>query len=82
MRRFMAILGLVAVTACTNANDLDEEPAYLGNFRLGHNVVVAPNLTRGPASREATKQEWIDSVTKAITDRFTRYEGSKLYHLG
>ncbi|MFB9148679.1 hypothetical protein [Roseovarius ramblicola] len=78
----MAIIGLLAVTACTNANDLDEKPVYLGNFRLGHNVVVAPNLTKGPASREAGKQEWIDSVTKAITDRFTRYEGSKLYHLG
>jgi len=82
MRRFMAFLGLLAATACTNANDLDEEPAYLGNFRLGHNVVVAPNLTKGPASREASKEEWIASVTQAITERFTRYEGSKLYHLG
>jgi len=82
MRRFMALLGLLAVTACTNANDLDEEPAYLGNFRLGHNVVVAPNLTRGPASRDATEEEWIEAMTQAITERFTRYEGSQLYHLG
>jgi hypothetical protein len=82
MRRFVAVLGLLGITACTNANDLDEEPAYLGNFRLGHNVVVAPNLTKGPASREASEQEWIDAMTRAITDRFTRYEGSKLYHLG
>ena len=82
MRRMMALFGLLAVTACTNANDLDEEPAYLGNFQLGHNVVVAPNLTKGPASRAASKAEWISAVTKAITDRFTRYEGSKLYHLG
>jgi len=82
MRRFMAFLGLLAITACTNANDLDQEPAYLGNFRLGHNVVVAPNLTKGPASREASKEEWVGAVTQAITERFTRYEGSKLYHLG
>lgn len=82
MRRFMALLGLLAATACTNANDLDEEPAYLGNFQLGHNVVVAPNLTKGPASREASKEEWTEAVTKAITDRFGRYEGTKLYHLG
>ena len=82
MRRLMALFGLLVVTACTNANDLDKEPAYLGNFELGHNVVVAPNLTKGPASREASKEEWTSAVTKAITDRFTRYEGSKLYHLG
>lgn len=82
MRRFMALFGVLAVTACTNANDLDEEPAYLGNFQLGHNVVVAPNLTKGPASREASKQEWTEAVTKAISDRFARYEGTKLYHLG
>jgi hypothetical protein len=82
MHRFMAFLGLLAITACTNPNDLDKEPAYLGNFSLGHNVVVAPNLTKGPASREASKEEWTDAVTRAITERFTRYEGSKLYHLG
>jgi len=82
MRRFMAFIGLLLATACTNANDLDEEPAYLGNFRLGHNVVVAPNLTRGPASREAGKDEWIGAVTQAITERFSRHEGTKLYHLG
>jgi hypothetical protein len=82
MRRLMALFGLVVVTACTNANDLDEEPAYLGNFELGHTVVVAPNLTRGPASREASREEWTQAVTRAITDRFSRYDGSKLYHLG
>ncbi|MET4101617.1 hypothetical protein ABIE58_001040 [Roseovarius sp. MBR-78] len=82
MRRFMVLFGLLVATACTNANDLDEEPTYLGNFRLGHNVVVAPNLTKGPASRAATKEEWIGAMTEAMTARFTRYKGDKLYHLG
>ncbi len=82
MRRFMVLFGLLVASACTNANDLDEEPAYLGNFRLGHNVVVAPNLTKGPASRGATREEWIDAMTRAMTERFTRYDGDKLYHLG
>ena len=82
MTRFLVLLGLLVATACTNANDLDEAPAYLGNFRLGHNVVVAPNLTKGPASREATAEEWIASMTKAVEDRFSRYEGSRYYHLG
>jgi len=82
MRRLMALFGLLITAACTNTNDLDREPAYLGNFQLGHNVVVAPNLTRGPASRKASAEEWTDAMTEAITERFGRYEGTKLYHLG
>ena len=76
----MIALGLMA--ACTNSNDLDKGPVALGNFSLGHNVVVAPNLTKGPVSREASKEEWIASMKDAIDERFGRYEGEKLYHLG
>lgn len=82
MLRFLALLGLLAITACTNPEDLDQEPPYLGHFQPGHMVVVAPALTKGPASRTATDEEWIEGMTEAMTDRFTRYEGGKLYHLG
>ena len=83
MLRLTALLAVLTVlTACTNVNDLDEEPAYLGDFHLGHNVVVAPNLTRGPVSRKATEEEWIEVMTEAIDERFGRYEGERLYHLG
>ena len=61
-RKFALILAALALTACTNPNDLDEAPVYLGGFHLGHNVVVAPNLTKGPASRDATKEEWIKAM--------------------
>ena len=81
-RLIVVMMLLLGMGACTNPNDLDEAPAYLGNFHLGHNVVVAPNLTRGPASREATDKEWIEAMEKAIDDRFRRYQGTKLYHLG
>jgi len=82
MIRLFFLVALTFVAACTNPNDLDEAPAYMGNFHLGHNVVVAPNLVKGPASREASKQEWIDAVTQAVSDRFGRFDGTKLYHLG
>jgi len=36
----------------------------------------------GPASREADTDEWIAAVTKAVGDRFERYEGEQLYHFG
>lgn len=81
-RRFFLLLAGLALAACTNPNDLDDAPAYLGNFHLGHNVVVTPNLTKGPASREASGEEWIASLTEAVDARFSRYEGTKLYHLG
>ncbi|WP_198586208.1 hypothetical protein [Roseovarius salinarum] len=77
----MLIAGLV-VAGCTNPNDLDGPTADLGDFHLGHNVVVAPNLTQGPASRKASKEEWIESMKAAIDERFSRYDGDSLYHLG
>lgn len=82
LRIFTLLAVVLTMAACTNPNDLDEKPAYLGDFHLGHNVVVAPNLTKGPASREATKEEWVTALKKAVDDRFSRYEGDRLYHLG
>ena len=83
MYRLIALLvSVVLLAACTNPNDLDEAPVDLGDFRLGHNVVVASKMTRGPLSREASEEEWKEAMTSAIDERFGRYEGDKLYHLG
>jgi hypothetical protein len=83
MYRLIALLAsIVLLAACTNPNDLDEAPVDLGDFRLGHNVVVASKMTRGPVSREASEEEWKDALTSAIAERFGRYEGDRLYHLG
>ncbi|MDX5413425.1 MAG: hypothetical protein LPK02_10305 [Rhodobacterales bacterium] len=83
MHRLFALLAAaVLLAACTNPNDLDEAPVDLGDFRLGHNVVVASKMTRGPLSREATEDEWKEAMTSAIDERFGRYEGDRLYHLG
>lgn len=79
---FAVIAAAFLLTACTNPNDLEKEPTYLGNFKLGHNVSVAPNLTKGPTSREASKEEWIAAMTTAVDERFNRYDGEKFYHLG
>lgn len=81
-RLITLLLAAVALSACTNPNDLEKNPVYLGDFTLGHNVAVAPNLTKGPASREATKEEWTAAMKEAIDERFSRYDGDKFYHLG
>ena len=82
LRIISALLFVAGVAACTNANDLEEAPTDLGDFRLGHNIVVAPKMQKGPLSREASKEEWIASLTGAIAERFDRYEGDRLYHFG
>ncbi len=83
MHRLIALFALlVTVAACTNPNDLDKAPVPLGDFKLAHNVVVTPNITKGPVSRDASDEEWIAAMTKAVDERFRRYDGDKLYHMG
>lgn len=83
MRRFLFTLGAaIALAGCTNPDDLNRAPVYLGNFNLGHNVVVSPELRQGALSREATPEEWIVAMTEAMDARFSRYQGTKTYHFG
>lgn len=81
-RFFVACAAALLLGACENIDDLSGAPKPIGEFALGHNIVVAPNLVMGPASREADKDEWIASVTQAIDTRFSRYDGDQLYHFG
>lgn len=84
MRRFLVALPVVlALAACgSSTRDLEGPTEPLGNFRIGHIGVVAPNLQKLLVSRDATEEEWINAVTKALTERFSRFEGDKYYHLG
>ncbi|WP_375174735.1 hypothetical protein [Pseudooceanicola sp.] len=82
IRRFAALLLLALAAACTSSADLNEAPADLGNFQLGHNVVVASKMKQAALSRGATEEEWVASLTKAVDERFGRYEGDRLYHIG
>ncbi|MDX2482144.1 MAG: hypothetical protein QNK42_00605 [Pseudodonghicola sp.] len=82
MIRLLALLaGLSLLSACT-AHTPEDPLADLGAFHLGHNIVVAPKMQKGPVSRDATKDEWIAALTKAVGDRFGRYDGDQLYHFG
>lgn len=83
MTRLLLIFSTVlALAACAEQKALDKPLEDLGAFSLGHNIVVAPKVQKVPISRDATKEEWIESLTKAIGDRFERYEGDQLYHFG
>lgn len=83
MFRFFAVLAaVVSLSACENIDDISGKPLPIGEFALAYNVVVAPELVMGPVSRKAEDADWIASVTKAIDDRFSRYDGDQLYHFG
>jgi hypothetical protein len=74
-------LVLAALAGCQK-NDLQDPPAPLGNFVLGHNIVVTDKMQKVPISRPATGAEWEAAVEKAMADRFGRYQGTKIYDFG
>lgn len=82
VRRAVLFLGMLALAACVNGRDLNEPAVPLGDFSLGHNVVVAPHVARVPTSRELPVEDLIASVQGAVEQRFGRYEGPKDYHFG
>lgn len=83
---FRLLPGLLAavflLSACTNPDDFDEPLPDLGDFSLGHNVVVASKMKKVAISREASAEEWETVMKAAVQERFGRYDGDKMYHLG
>lgn len=83
MKRFFAVaMVLAALAACTQPDTDEPEVLDLGDFVLGHNVVVAPDLTKGPTSRDAEPDELIAALQASIDKRLGRYDGDRLVHLG
>jgi hypothetical protein len=76
-----ALFGLIVLSACAR-EDLTEKPEPLGDFALGLNIVVADNVKKVPISRDATVDEWEAAMVKAVDERFSRFDGTKLYNLG
>lgn len=81
VRLLFLMLSLTVLAACQK-NDLLEPPVYLGDFVLGHNIVLTDKVTKSPISRNATPEEWKAAMTKAMNDRFGRYSGTRIYNIG
>ncbi len=83
MKRLIALGALALVLAgCANQEGDTPEKRDLGDFVLGHNIVVAPDLQKGPTSRNATPEELTEAVKAEINKRLGAYEGERLVHLG
>ncbi|MCU0855217.1 MAG: hypothetical protein MUF63_10010 [Rhodobacteraceae bacterium] len=81
-RALVAAAALLTLAACAERADLNEPVVPIGDFRLGHNVVVAKDTTEGPFSRDATEQELEAALSSEIEHRLRRYDGDGLYHIG
>ena len=76
------LLASVFLVSCGEQEVDQDRVADLGDFRLGHNIVIAPNMQKVPGSRDATEEEWTTALTQSFADRFERYEGNQLFHFG
>ena len=81
-QRILGLLAILTLTACGAEEDLSLPPEPLGQFRLGHNIAIADDVTKGPFSREFTVDQLEASVQNAVAERLRRYDGDGLYHLG
>lgn len=70
------------LSGCADARLRNADQVAMGDFSLGHNVVVVNSPEIGPFSRTATDDEWKEVLTAAIERRFGGYDGEKLYHIG
>ena len=81
-RTLCAMMLAAALAACNGAWDLEKPAVPLGDFKLGHNIVVAPKVQKVPLSRELDTEVMINTLQDAVSERFDRYDGDKLYHFG
>lgn len=82
IRLLILTLTCLSLVACSpSGDDLTAPPVPLGDFRLGHNIAVAPKVKKGPFSRDFTEAQITAAMQQAVADRFGRYEGAGLYHI-
>lgn len=83
LKKGFLALALAFCAGCSAPVDLSAPPVDLGDFSLGHNIVIAPKVqTASALSREATQEVLTDSLRTAIAERFDKYEGPREYHFG
>ena len=83
MRFASVVLVLLSAACAAPTRDLNEEIVPIGNFRLGQLVPRAEaQLAKGPLSRSASREEWMQALELAFNERFSRFEGGSYYHLG
>lgn len=78
----LILMSVLMIAACNGAADLNKPAVPLGDFRLVHNIAVAPKAQKGPLSRKVSNEVLVKAMTDATAERFGRYEGARGYHFG
>lgn len=80
---FAAISGLLmACAADPNLATTPQAVKPIGDFKLGHLVVFADNVKKGPMSRDATPDQLKIALEAEMRRRFGALEGKKFYNIG
>lgn len=82
VRKIAAFMLVGLLAACNGANDLADPAVPLGDFNLGHNIVVAPKVQKVPLGRDLDAEVMTTMLQEAVAERFDRYDGDRLYHFG
>lgn len=80
-KNLLSFVVALLLAGCSVDADLAAPVEPIGAFRLGYAVVVADDARKVPPSRDASAQEWEGALKQALTTRFGRFSGNRLYHL-
>jgi hypothetical protein len=81
-RRMFALGAMATLAGCaSNTQQPSSAPVPIGEFKLGHVIVVARHAQKVEPSRNVSQDEWDDAVTRAVEQRFRPFDGSQLYHI-
>lgn len=79
IRNLIAVFCLMAVAACSVPDPESDPSVDLGNFRLLDNFAVTTQARKMGVTREASAEAWETVLEKAVTKRFSQYQGDTPY---
>ncbi len=82
LRPIIFAASFFSLVACSLPADVDAPQVDMGNFKLGHNIVVVSEPEIGPFSRTAEDEVWKEALTTAMATRFGAFDGDSFYHIG
>lgn len=82
LRSFILFIVMALFMGCSSEIDPNAPLEPLGDFRLGHTVIVTKNAKLFPPSRRADLAVWKTMMIADIDKRLGRYDGEKQYHIG
>ena len=81
MKHILFILFMGCLVGCTHDMPAYEKTNPIGDFRLGHSVVVGKEMIKGPMSRKGDPKKITAAVKNAIVKRLSTYKGGQYYHI-